>query len=377
MHIPLHRQIAARLERSIRASHRPGDRLPGEAELAAAWKVSPLTMAKVLAILSQKGVIHRRAGAGTFVKEPGMNGWIGVLIEYDIGSPYSSLFFRRLAQGCRTLCNERGVLSRLYAGFSDFANPATRPTSRELMEDCEREALCGAVVMAGAEIAGSLQHLKARGVPVAGINPRCHYQIVSERPAMLGRFVTHALARGRRRFAMIDWECGLYEVNSIYSLREPFREILRSHGLPFYPEWLRGDLHPALPGSGWEEFREIWSSRRERPDALIVGDEHLLPDINAALRSLGVTPRELSLYCYATGGNRFYLDFPVILAETDTAAMAAALIGHLAPPRLPLPQESVRLDVPLLWNDSYDPTPGVFRDASTPHLPPPTPPSLP
>ena len=49
----------------------PGTKLPSHRELAAEFGVAPLTMRQVLAQLEGQGLVSRRSGSGTFVREAG------------------------------------------------------------------------------------------------------------------------------------------------------------------------------------------------------------------------------------------------------------------------------------------------------------------
>jgi DNA-binding GntR family transcriptional regulator len=65
----------AQLARSIReriagGEYRPGDRLPSEAELCAAYGVSPMTVRRAIAELVREDVAVTEHGRGTFVKVP-------------------------------------------------------------------------------------------------------------------------------------------------------------------------------------------------------------------------------------------------------------------------------------------------------------------
>jgi GntR family transcriptional regulator len=60
------RAIRARLRERIAAT-RPGDRLPGERELAARWGVARMTVRHALDALVVEGLVERRHGSGTYV----------------------------------------------------------------------------------------------------------------------------------------------------------------------------------------------------------------------------------------------------------------------------------------------------------------------
>lgn len=68
---PPYAQLARNVrERIERGEYRPGDRLPSEAELCAAFDVSPMTVRRAIAQLVRDDVVFTEHGRGTFVKPP-------------------------------------------------------------------------------------------------------------------------------------------------------------------------------------------------------------------------------------------------------------------------------------------------------------------
>ncbi|MEU3855045.1 GntR family transcriptional regulator [Streptomyces sp. NPDC029554] len=66
---PRYLQIADALKKAIEAgTYGPGDRLPGENELAPKHGVSPMTARRALRILASQGLAESRKGAGFFVQ---------------------------------------------------------------------------------------------------------------------------------------------------------------------------------------------------------------------------------------------------------------------------------------------------------------------
>lgn len=67
---PKHRLLFEELGRAIQTgAFVPGQRLPTEAELMQQYHVSRTTVTRTLRDLEHRGVIWRRRGSGTFVKE--------------------------------------------------------------------------------------------------------------------------------------------------------------------------------------------------------------------------------------------------------------------------------------------------------------------
>ncbi|MFH0966013.1 MAG: GntR family transcriptional regulator, partial [Planctomycetota bacterium] len=69
--LDLFRQIADRLRMAIeRGELTPGEKLPGERDLAKRFDVSKDTIRKALAVLTERGLLIRNAPRGTFVASP-------------------------------------------------------------------------------------------------------------------------------------------------------------------------------------------------------------------------------------------------------------------------------------------------------------------
>lgn len=77
--IALWRQITAALEQAIRAGlHRPGERLPTEAEYAARFRVNRHTIRRAMEELETRGLVRVEQGRGSFVAED--------VLDYPLGA---------------------------------------------------------------------------------------------------------------------------------------------------------------------------------------------------------------------------------------------------------------------------------------------------
>ena len=65
------RVFTALRDRITRGDWAPGAKLPSHRDLAVEYGVAPLTMRQVLAQLEEVGLVSRRSGRGTFVREAG------------------------------------------------------------------------------------------------------------------------------------------------------------------------------------------------------------------------------------------------------------------------------------------------------------------
>jgi GntR family transcriptional regulator len=69
--IPLYHQLASILMEKIRSgTYRPGDRIPSENRLAAAYAIGRPTVRQALELLIRKRLLFRKRGSGTYVQSP-------------------------------------------------------------------------------------------------------------------------------------------------------------------------------------------------------------------------------------------------------------------------------------------------------------------
>ncbi|MCI8511859.1 MAG: GntR family transcriptional regulator [Lachnospiraceae bacterium] len=68
---PLYVQLMEEVEKSIqRGDYKPGDRIMTESEMAKTYGVSLITVRKAIGSLTEKGLLVRKQGKGTFVMKP-------------------------------------------------------------------------------------------------------------------------------------------------------------------------------------------------------------------------------------------------------------------------------------------------------------------
>lgn len=95
---PAQYEVIASYLRDLVARAEPGDRLPSEAELCEQFGVSRMTARQAVQLVAADGLVERRRGAGTFVRE--------APIPRDLGSPLSftgSMRARGMKASSRTL----------------------------------------------------------------------------------------------------------------------------------------------------------------------------------------------------------------------------------------------------------------------------------
>jgi len=318
---PKYRAIAHELLRQIRETMKVGSMLPPEKELAARFNVHVLTIGKALRALQEWGVIERRRAVGTRVVNPMGGSWVCILCEMNVFSPSSrSLFHRGVIYHLRHFLTEAGLPSRVSIGESEPGAESGHFTSLDFVGDLEAGRLAGVLGLSTDAEPWWIQKLKRQGVPIVGSNPTFPDYVLYDVWEDLNKAIRCLIDQGRSRIAYIGWE---------KSARGHLADLARCYPVTIRDEWIKDDLHPVRPGAGWEEFREIWSAPGEKPDALVLENEHQLPDIARAVAELGLSiPGDLLLLSHRTRGNEWAPPFPVIFQETDPQLYAWRMAEH-------------------------------------------------
>lgn len=311
-----YKQIADQLLAEIRSSMKVGDRLPTEVQLAERFGIHVLTMREALRVLQDGGVIQRRQGVGTRVINPLGGKWVSIVCETNVFSPYSdSLFQRSVIYHLRQFLREANLLSRVSIGESEPGAPSTSNlTSMDLVGDIEADRLAGVLALAINPDDYWLKKLERQGTPVIGSNARFKHRVTTDPFEDISRAVRSLMDFGRRRIAYIGWS----DPNRHEGMPTGLEEVRRCYPDVIRKQWIKHDIHPEKPGAGWSEFCEIWSADSEKPDALIVDDEHLMEDVEKALAQYRIrVPEDLLVVCQRTKGNPRKSSIPLIISELD------------------------------------------------------------
>lgn len=346
-HLPLYRQLALAIRARIGTVYQIGDQLPVEKELALEYKVSLITVKGALNILRKEGVISSCRGKGTFVERLRPAHHTGVLIDFDYESKGFNPYYVKLIHEISSGLDNAGITFRIYKGSLKAGVKPTRLTCQAFLRDLEKGTLGGVIVVDADPTTGWLSVLEEQGVPVLGMSSEFENAVVWNVSGCIDYSVRRLIDLGCQRIAAVGWE-GFRGEN--HKPRDYYRKVLRNYGLPSHAHWFVSDLHPSRNGAGWEEFREIWTSSREKPDGLLVLDGELLPDVYDAVKALKIRlPRDLKIISQQVG-NPKYNQLPEIeyyrqppaavareLVESYQALLKGERTGHVYVPIL-LPQ---------------------------------------
>jgi DNA-binding LacI/PurR family transcriptional regulator len=310
-------------------------------ELATLVDVSVKTLRAAQTLLARDGLLEIRHGSGVYLTERAKPRWIGIYTALNVLQPRTSSFHTLALNALRQYFANHGFQAEIYIGQAAPGDREQYPSSQRFVEDVAAGRFAGVVIQSAPQTAGWDEW--AGGLRVPAVGRYTPYDVEARYDEMVRRSVSHLIGQGCRRIAMLSFAPGAGEV--------ALKNALTGCGLDYRAEWVRQDLHPMLSGAGWEEFREIWMARREKPDGLIAADDVLFDEARIAIQELGIhVPEQLRIVTHANKGAARRYPFPVTEIQLDPEQYAEALGGMLVkrlsgeavePPGATLPFEMV------------------------------------
>jgi DNA-binding LacI/PurR family transcriptional regulator len=294
---PKYQQVYRALHREIQAGHwKGGDRLPSEAELVRRFGASRITVGRAVRDLQQAGLVERRAGSGTYVKEqpvtPALS--FGLLIP-DLGE---TEIFEPICQGMMTspLAREHALVWGSDTGAKSKAERAW-----DLCGQYVDRKVSG-VFFAPLELSPDQDEVNRRiaqaldeaHIPIVLLDrtvlpypQRGHHDLVGIDNRRAGFLITDHLVRlGCRRIAFV----GLPHAAATVDAREAgYREALYVGGISADRAWVRR-IDPA-------DAPAVTSlMEAERPDGIVCANDWTAARLMRTLLRLGhAIPRDLRL----------------------------------------------------------------------------------
>jgi DNA-binding LacI/PurR family transcriptional regulator len=318
---PLAQRIADELRGRFLTAVRPGGRLPSVVALAAELGVSVLTVRAAQAILAREGLLEIQHGSGVYLAARKGTRRVGIVSELDLLRPRASSFFAATVCGLRDYFSRQGIETEFFMGESLPGDHRQKPSCGRFVQEVEVGRLDGAVLVSAPETEFWRRFIDGCPIPLVGAGTG--YHAGTDYRELVRKGMQALAAQGGRRLAVLGGWLG------DGSAETELRALARRSGLELREGWTRHDLHPQHRGAGWEEFREIWSAHREKPDALLVTDDVLFGEAQIAILELGIrVPEHLRIATHANVGAEPRPPFPVTLLRVD-AAWCADRLGEL------------------------------------------------
>jgi DNA-binding LacI/PurR family transcriptional regulator len=313
-------RVAEVLRGKVRAAAWPEGRLPPVRELAEELGVSVLTLRAAQTLLARDRLLEIRHGSGVYVGERSLPRWVGIFTAFNILQPRASSFHSRVPHELGRFLEMNGVRTEVYVGNPMLRESDPPSACARLVSDAEGGRLDALAILSCPPTQAWQEWIASLPIPVVG--GHTPFRVDAGYPDLVRRAVRRLHEQGSRRIAMLSWAGD--------GLRDPLREALSDCGLEYRPEWVRSNLDPKLSGAGWEEFREVWFARPEKPDGILVMDDVLFVEACVAIQELGIAvPRQLKIVAHANKGADRRYPFPVTEALVDPERYAGEMGGLL------------------------------------------------
>jgi DNA-binding LacI/PurR family transcriptional regulator/DNA-binding transcriptional regulator YhcF (GntR family) len=315
----LHEKVTDHLRRDILATH-PGMKLDSEAQLAAQFGVSVMTLRQAMSILAHEGLIERRQGSGTYVVDTRAKRHVAIMSLAAEDLPDSS-FQLRVENLLGPILQRRGYRFRFYV-WMDTPEGIVCP---DFVQEASQDRISGAVFVA-MHADPAMPILLKKKIPFLLTTEIDPPGVAIDHAQMVRDGTRYLLDRGCRRIALMQWS--QYQLDRL--TRPAFNSVLAERGLKPDPSWIRTTVSPAIPGAGWEQFRNIWNARKEKPDGLLVTDDVMFRDVAMGILGMGIrVPEQLQVVTHANKGAGISCPFPVATLEVDPREYAEELATML------------------------------------------------
>jgi GntR family transcriptional regulator of arabinose operon len=287
---PKYQQLFERIEGSIRSGqYLPGQKLPSEAALEADFGASRITVVRALRELQQRGLVHRRAGSGTYVAETGSTS-TSLLFGLLIPNLGEAEIFAPICESITEFLQERK-----HAVLWGNMRPGAQTREKQSLELCDQyiDKRVAGVFFAPLEwtpIDDRINHtvvtaLDRAGIPIVLLDrsfmpyrKRSHHDLVSIDHRQAGYMVTnHLLGLGCRRIAFVSLA---HSAVTIEARVAGYQEALLRAGLP-----VEESLVQQINSDNAQRIRELMGTFK--PDAIACSNDRTASYVMRDLISLG------------------------------------------------------------------------------------------
>lgn len=329
----------------------PGSRLPPNNELTQIWTTSNATVQRALSKLTAEGLVERRQGRGTFVRDKTEQSLIGAFLGPSFASDEGG-FYRHLLKPIREQLETEYISLRIYDGLTDLS-PATSkkgkarimPGIRSFALDSRYNVFNGYIFIATSNIDVS-EPIKDLAPSVAFHDERRGDDVILDSAAFLEESLTQLLARGARRIAYLQPYDKLALASADLLTPVFCYELAKRLGVPEFQFW---DLFLA-------QFDEIGGDtalqsgflegkiRDKLPDAIIISDDIVARPVifNLVRRGFRI-PQEIKVCVRTIDTQPLYYGEPVYRYALPIGEVSHSLVNLLrlrmsdqAEPELPI-----------------------------------------
>lgn len=350
-----HRSIAMTLrERILKGLIPPGTELPPTSVLATKWNTSYFTAHTALKTLTKEGLLERKHGAGTHVRDrvPTLEK-VGIYYgSTRLWTCDESAFYRNIYAALESRLHERGIEMSVFVDHRPSeAQTCALPALVKAVEQREVQAIIAPLVNQ------NLPQLLKLPVPVAaitsgvGVSAKVGY----DNKEYFRTACSKLKARGCRTVGLISPiqvdSTSLIPSERLFYYHDFLREM-EFAGLSTRTDWIRrpkGEVSD-LSRFGYQEFKALWSLD-EHPDAVIAYPDMTVRGVVTAALEMGLkVPKEVTFLFHRNAHVEVLCPFPALWAISDEDLFADALINmvcrqfkgeSVSPMRIPITFESM------------------------------------
>jgi hypothetical protein len=299
----------------------PGGRLPGHRKLVEQYDSSMVTVQKAMQRLIEQGFVESVPRRGRFVAEhPPHSHRVAVAFpgHPDEISDYRwTMYLAALWASARRLSEQTEWELVPYFDIEPDRQGNLTDGYRALMRDVRASRVAGIVFCYSPHNLSDTELMEDRPVPavcLTGGRGEWGPTVTVEKNRVLERAVARLVQRHRHRLAWVmimkydpQWlRAALEELNERYGFYTPPRWIHPMN--QFHPKWVRHSLRTMLEAPAGE-----------RPDGLVIWDDHLIEPVAKALKEMEVeVPEQLEVVGYWNFPLAYEGDLPITRLGQDT-----------------------------------------------------------
>lgn len=326
--LPLYRQVAAKIREELH-DKRPGDRVATEAEFQKRFGVSLVTIRQALRELEDEGQLERRHGSGTFIPDSRIpRRHVALLLDADPTHPRLSPYFPKMMQELRAVLNERGIANRSYYGFGMPTNGHGHGalSCQELLDDVQLKRVHGLISFFTTRDNSWEEIMRAYKVAILD-QEFCWQHGWLRKTHFIHTALAHLKKTGRRRLAILASGNPHYPVQAAFY--KELSEIAPQYGIQLDERLVDLTASAWQIGMGWERLRDLWRSRQDKPDSLLVMSDMLFADCQKAIMELGIAS-SLETIVVSSDAMELRPLFPVQVYRTHTRTSAEQYANTIA-----------------------------------------------
>ena len=304
------------LRRIVSGRYGAGECLPKADELAEDMQAGRVTVLRSLAKLQNDGFLTSVRGQGTFVVEhpPHLYEVALLLSGLPLDVHNTSSRFWRVLRDEASQISGRIAPMRLRTWITSEQDASNEESHASLCDDITSGSVAGLIIPFDPDVMVGTPLIDHPGIPRVTVSPTRHShisQVVIDHDAYLDRAFEAVAADGRKRVAVILPQ-GWLSAGGRYAVESDIAQALGRMGLTTRPYW-------TIAITPWEEeaVRRLTHMmfdrpRTERPDALVLLDDHYTLPATEGVRDAGLsTPDDLTVIGYCNFPDRPEAAMPI------------------------------------------------------------------